>query len=209
LFDTYLDPERERREAAKNAMGQLLEGEYAARGPADAPVTMVVFSDFECPYCRKMKALIDTEPLLKSGDSVRLVFRHMPMPQHRWAQEAAEAAACAQFQSSDAFWALHDRLFDNQETITSADAAKQIEQLAAGVPNLDMKHFQECVNRQLSLGAVVRDREMGKRVSVVATPAVFLNGVQIPGVRSGAELHRYLSDALSDALKDKREQLSQ
>jgi protein-disulfide isomerase len=189
LFDSYSDPERERREAAQKAMGQLLEGEYAARGPANAPVTMVVFSDFECPYCKKMKAIIDAELLLKSGDSVRLVFRHMPMPQHGWAQLAAQAAACTEFQSSEAFWALHDRLFDNQGTIAPADASKRINDQAAGVPGLNMEHFQECLDRQMSLGAVVRDREMGKRVGVVGTPAVFLNGLQIPGVRNGAELH--------------------
>jgi protein-disulfide isomerase len=198
LYDTYTDPERERRGEAQKAMGLLLEGEYAARGPTSAPVTMVVFSDFECPYCKMLKELIDVEPLLKSDDKVKLVFRHMPMSQHRRAQQAAEAAACAQFQSSGAFWALHDRLFDNQETIKPTDATKQIEQLAAGVPNLDIERFQDCLNRQMSLGAVVRDREMGKRVGVVATPTVFLNGIQIPGVRSGAELHKYLSDALKE-----------
>ena len=186
-------------------MGLLLEGEYAARGPTNAPVTMVVFSDFECPYCKKLKELISEEPLLKSGDKVRLVFRHMPMSQHPWAQQAAEAAACAQFQSPDAFWALHDRLFENQRTITSADAPEQIKELAAGVPRLDMERFQDCLNRQMSLGTVVRDRETGKRVGVVATPTVFLNGTQIPGVRSGAELHKYLSDAL----RENREEPSQ
>jgi protein-disulfide isomerase len=198
LYDTYTDPERERREAAQKAMGELLEGEYAARGPASAPVTMVVFSDFECPYCKRLKALIDAEPLLKSGDKVRLVFRHMPMSQHRWAQQAAEAAGCAQFQSSDAFWALHDKLFDNQGAIKLADASKRISDLAGGVPSLDLGHFQDCLKRQSSLGAVVRDREMGKRVGVVATPTIFLNGLELPGVRDGAELHRYLSDALRE-----------
>jgi len=195
LFDSYSDPERERREAAKKAMGELLEGEYAARGPASAPVTMVVFSDFECPYCKKMKALIDAEPLLKSGENVRLVFRHMPMPQHRWAQQAAEAAACAEFQGPGAFWALHDRLFDNQEAITAVDASRRINDLAAEVPGLAMESFRDCLKRQMSLGAVVRDREMGRRVGVVATPTVFLNGKQIPGIRNGVELHKYLLDA--------------
>ena len=198
LFDTNVDPEHERREGAKRAMGQLLEGEYAARGPAKALLTMVIFSDFECPYCKKMKELIDAEPLLKSGDSVRLVFRHMPMSQHRWARQAAEAAVCAQFQSSDVFWALHDRLFESQETITAADASKRINDLAEGVPGLDMRRLQECLKRQMPLGAVIRDGEMGRRLGVVATPTVFLNGIPIPGVRSRAELHRYLSDALRE-----------
>jgi protein-disulfide isomerase len=196
LFDTSIDPDRERRQAAQKAMGQLLEGEYAARGPANAPVTMVVFSDFECPYCKKLKEIIDAEPLLKQDGSVRLIFRHMPMSQHPWAQQAAEAAACAQFQSSDVFWAFHDKLFDNQETITAADATKRISELAGTVPGLDAQRFQECMKRQMPFGAVIRDREMGKRLGVVATPTVFLNGEQLPGVRNAAELHRFLTDAL-------------
>jgi protein-disulfide isomerase len=206
LYDTYNDPERERREAAQKAMGELLDGEYAARGSARAPVTMVVFSDFECPYCKKLKELIDTEPLLKSGDKVRLVFRHMPISQHHWAQQAAEVAACAQFQSSDAFWALHDRIFENQEAITPADAPKRINDLATEVPGLDMERFRECQKRQMSLGAVIRDREMGRHAGVLATPTIFLNGVELPGVRNGAELHRYLSDALR---KNKEEPLGE
>ncbi|MGA2598970.1 MAG: thioredoxin domain-containing protein [Bryobacteraceae bacterium] len=196
LFNTNIDPELERSESARKAMGQLMEGEYAARGTPNAPVTMVLFSDFQCPYCKRMKELIDAEPLIRLGDSVRLVFRHMPMAQHAWAQHAAEAAACAEFQSSSVFWALHDRLFENQDTITASDASRRIDDLATGVPGVDVRGFQECLKRQMSLGTVVRDTEMGKRLGVVATPTVFLNGLQLPGVRNGAELHHYLSDAL-------------
>jgi hypothetical protein len=144
-------------------MGQLMEGEYAARGTPNAPVTMVLFSDFQCPYCKRMKELIDAEPLLKPGGSVRLVFRHMPMAQHAWAQHAAEAAACAEFQGPTVFWALHDRLFESQDTITAADAEKRINDLATGVPGVDVRGFQECLKRQMSLGTVVRDTEMGNR----------------------------------------------
>jgi protein-disulfide isomerase len=93
-------------------MSQLLDGEYAALGPATAPVTVVVFSDFECPYCKKLRALLAAEPLI-TGGKVRLVFRHMPMQSHKWAQKAAEAAVCAQLQNGDAFWHLHDSLFEN------------------------------------------------------------------------------------------------
>ena len=201
LFDTYTDPERERREAAQKAMGELLEGEYAARGPASAPVTMVVFSDFECPYCKKLKELIDAEPLLKSGDKVRLVFRHMPMSQHRWAQQAAEAAACAEFQGAEVFWAFHNLVFDNQVSIKPADASGQISALAEGVPGLDMRSFRACLKQDMSLGVVVRDREMGRRLGVVATPAVFLNGIQVPAIRNSRELHEYIYGALKESLR--------
>src|SRR5580658_4848245 len=113
LFDSSVDPERQGRTQAKETMSQLLAGEYAASGSPSAPVTLVLFSDFQCPYCKRMRDLLAAEPLVTSGDKIRLVFRHMPLSQHEWAEKAAEAAACAQFQSSDAFWHFHDGLFES------------------------------------------------------------------------------------------------
>jgi len=202
LFDTAIDPRRERREAAQKMMAELLDGEFAARGSAHAPVTMVVFSDFECPYCKRLKEMVDDEPLLKSGTEVRLVFRHMPMSQHPWAQQAAEAAACAQFQSPDVFWEFHDKLFEKQETITAINATRRVSELARTTPGLDAGRFEECMKRQMSFGAVVRDRELGNRLGVVATPTVFLNGAQIPSLHSSAQLHKYLVNKLNETKEE-------
>ena len=75
LFDSYTDPGREEREHARKVMTELLAGEHGSRGPQSAPVTLVLFSDFQCPYCRKLEDLLAAEPLLRSSDKIRLVFR--------------------------------------------------------------------------------------------------------------------------------------
>jgi protein-disulfide isomerase len=196
LLDSSLDPVSEEREEANRLMQQLLEGEFAARGPATAPITVVVFSDFQCPYCRRMRELLASEPLLLSGDKVRLVFRHMPMSQHDWAQKASEAAACAQFQSSAAFWRLHNGLFDNQQRISKDNIDKVVEDTASGIQELNMPEFRECLARQMSLGAVIRDREIGSRAGVRGTPTLFINGVEASGIHNAVELHQLLTDAL-------------
>lgn len=198
ILDSYRDPEAEELENARAAMARLPEGEFAARGPASAPVTLVVFSDFQCPYCRRMQTLLAGEPLLKPGNGVRLVFRHWPLPQHDWALRAAEAAACAQLQNEAAFWALHDGLFASQETITAANVGTRVHELAGRIPDLNATEFTACLDRQMSLGAVIRDRDMGARLRVTGTPALFVNGqLVVNGIRTAAELHAILADALA------------
>lgn len=199
ILDSSLDPEQEERDDAKKMMAELLEGEYASRGPATAPVTLVEFSDFQCPFCRRMQQMLSAEPLLKSGNDVRLVFRHMPLSQHDWAQQAAEAAACVQFQNAAAFWQFQDSIFGNQDKITRATAKEQLSTLASKIPGLNMADFKTCMERQMSLGVVVRDRELGAKAGVSATPTLFLNGEPLPGIRNGVELHRILTEALERA----------
>ena len=164
VLDTRRDPWEEEREAARKAMAELLEGEYAARGSVDAPVTVVVFSDFQCPYCKRLEGLLEAEPMLKPGGEARLVFRHMPLAQHDWAMKAAEAAACAGFQNARAFWAMHDALFAEQGEMTAANVDGKVREIAAGLPGLDVATFGMCMERQMSLGAVIRERELGTRL---------------------------------------------
>ncbi len=195
VLDTRRDPWEEEREAAEKAMGELLEGEYAARGSVDAPVTVVVFSDFQCPYCKRLEGLLAEEPMLKPGGGARLVFRHMPLARHDWAMKAAEAAACAGFQNAGAFWAMHDALFAGQERLTAANVDGRVREMAAGIAGLGVAAFEVCMERQMSLGAVIRDRELGTRLGVRGTPAVFVNGRQVEGIRDGAGLHAAIKGA--------------
>jgi len=199
LFDSYADPQREEQDHAKKVMAELLAGEHASRGPQTAPVTLVLFSDFQCPYCKKLEGLLANEPLLKSGDKIRLVFRHMPLAGHDWAQQAAEAATCAAFQNETAFWSLHDVLFAHQQTIKKDTATATFRELAAGTPGLDMKQFDTCVAQQMSLGAVIRDRDLAMRLGVRGTPALFLNGEELHDIGSGPALHRALEEAMDRA----------
>ena len=199
MLDSTIDPGREEHAEAEKRMSQLLDGEYATLGPSTSPVTVVVFSDFQCPYCKKMRALLAAEPLLTSGGKVRLVFRHMPMPAHQWAQKAAEAAACAQLQNGDAFWRLHDSLFENQEKITGDNVDQEVEDLASHIETLNIHDFGDCLRRQTSLGMVLRDRQLGTLVGVRGTPTMFINGAPLTGLPDAAELHRRLEEAMGQA----------
>jgi len=201
MLDSTVDPGREERADAEKRMSQLLDGEYAASGPATAPVTVVVFSDFECPYCKKLRGLLAAEPLIMSGGKVRLVFRHMPAQAHRWAQKAAEAAGCAQLQNADAFWRLHDALFENQDKITADNVTQKVDDLAAQIETLNIRDFRECLRRQTSLGMVLRDRQIGTLVGVKGTPTMFINGELLTGLPDAAELRRRLEGAVGHAAR--------
>jgi protein-disulfide isomerase len=199
MLDSLVEPEREERAQAKKLMGQLLEGEYAAVGPSTAPLTVVVFSDFQCPYCKKMRALLAAEPLVAPAGKVRLVFRHMPMARHEWAQKAAEAAACAQLQNGEAFWWLHDALFENQEKFTAYNVSQKVDDLATQVGTLNIRDFRDCLRRQTSLGMVLRDQQLGTLAGVIGTPTLFIDGEPIAGLPDADEFHRRLVEALGEA----------
>jgi protein-disulfide isomerase len=121
------------------------------------------------------------------------------MQSHKWAQKASEAAACAQLQNGDAFWRLHDSLFDNQDKFTPDNAAQKVDDLAAQIDSLNIRDFRDCLRRQTSLGIVLRDRQIGTLVGVKATPTMFINGDPLTGLPDAAELHRRLTHALDEA----------
>jgi protein-disulfide isomerase len=196
LFDSSADPAREEREHARKVMTELLAGEHASRGPQSAPVTLVLFSDFQCPYCKKLEGLLAAEPLLQPGGQVRLVFRHMPLAGHDWAQQDAEAAVCAAFQNETAFWRLHDALFARQQAIRKDNVTATLRALAADISEVEIKQFDTCVRQQMSLGAVIRDRDLATRLGVRGTPTLFLNGEQMHDISNGPTLHHTLEEAL-------------
>lgn len=105
MLDTSLDPVEEERRKSAALMTALSQNKASSKGPEHARVTIVEFSDFECPFCRRLADEMD-QVLPTEKDEVRLVFHHMPLSIHAWARVAAEAAACAQFQSQGAVKSL-------------------------------------------------------------------------------------------------------
>src|ERR1039457_5183526 len=136
LFDTTFDPALEQRAKDEALLKGLTQGPSATRGPANAPVTIVEFSDFQCPFCGKFARILD-EALSSEGKDVRVVFQHMPLSMHPWARMAAEAAGCAQLQSNEAFWSLHDRIFQGQTAITAGNAKEKLAEFASATKGID------------------------------------------------------------------------
>lgn len=146
-----------------------------SKGPAGAPVTMVVFSDFECPYCARSKEVID-QVVREYGDRVRIVFRDFPLPFHANAPKAAEAALCANEQGK--FWEFHDHLFAHQDKLEPA-ALKE----AARTLGLDGGAFDDCLDGGTMTATVEKNLEAGREAGVTGTPAFFINGLPLEGAQ--------------------------
>ena len=146
-----------------------------ARGPQGAPVTIVEFSDFQCPFCRRAEGTVK-QLLEHYHDQVRFVYRHFPLEMHPRARPAAEAAACADEQGR--FWDYHEKLFSNPPALEDADLQRYATELG-----LDTTAFQQCVAEHKTKDVVSADFEAGKAAGVSGTPAFFVNGLMISGAR--------------------------
>jgi protein-disulfide isomerase len=164
-----------------------------SRGPEDAPVTIVEFSDFQCPYCGREYPVV--ERLMKEYDGrVRLVFRHFPLDFHPHAQKAAEAGACAADQGGDKFWKLHDRMFTNQQKLAVDDLKGYAKE--AG---LDAVRFDKCLDAGEKKALVEADEKAGQEAGVSGTPAFFVNGLFV----NGAVPYEQFKDTIERELKRK------
>jgi protein-disulfide isomerase len=161
-------------------LASLATGDLPALGPANAPVTLVVFSDFECPYCAQFTGMVRNEILPAEGERVRLVFRHFPLPMHPWARRAAEAAACAYEQKNESFWSLHDFFFDHQQELTPENLQQKVLEHAHGMPGLDLAKFESCWAQQRTATNIEREVAFANKIGIHATLTLFLNGKETP-----------------------------
>lgn len=146
-------------------------------GGKDAQVTIVEYSDFQCPFCAKGADLLK-EIKKKYGDKVKVAFKNFPLPFHNHAEAAAVASLCANEQSVGAFWKLHDEMFANQDSLD----AEGLKKLATKV-GLKMDDFNKCMTENRHLASVRADMEEGKKLKVKSTPTFFVNGQLINGAQ--------------------------
>jgi protein-disulfide isomerase len=154
--------------------GTLIRSGHPSLGPPDAPLTIVEFSDFQCPFCRESYPVIRSL-VAEYGDRVRFVYRHFPVPSlHPDAVAAAEASMCAEEQGK--FWAYHDRLFQNQAALDGQSLARYAVQTG-----LDAERFNGCVAARRYRAFVEQDMADGRTLGVRGTPTWFLNGEKAEG----------------------------
>jgi protein-disulfide isomerase len=153
-----------------------VDGAGAPRqGPEAAPVQIVEFSDFQCPYCARASEVVK-EVRTAYGDRVSVTYRHFPLEFHPQAHRAAEAAACADEQGS--FWAFHDALFADQKAWADGNFDGVAERA-----RVNAKALRECLASGRTVARVDADTEIGHRVGTSGTPAFFVNGVLLSGAQ--------------------------
>jgi protein-disulfide isomerase len=171
----------------------VAEAGRPARGPEDAPVRIIEFSDFECPYCLSANPTI-AQVLEAYGDRIRLVYRHFPLTIHPNARPAAEAAACAAAQGQ--FWPYHDRLFADQAQLADADLKRHAAELG-----LDAGAFDACVDGRRYREDVDADMAAGREAGVAGTPAFFINGRLLSGAQPFEAFKQIIDEELASAAR--------
>jgi protein-disulfide isomerase len=176
-------------------LAQPVSGDDHVRGPADGPVTLVEYGDYQCPYCGAAYPVV--EALLRErADVVRFAYRHFPLTNvHPYAEIAAEAAEAAEAASAHGlFWPMHDWLFTHQDGLDPANLVRA----AAGL-GIDAEEVTVALSRHVYRDRVVRDFASGVRSGVNGTPTFFVNGVRHDGGYGLAELTGAVDRAAADA----------
>jgi protein-disulfide isomerase len=150
-----------------------------AKGPAKAAVTIVEFSDMQCPHCAKAAPVI--EQLLTEEPDVRFIFQNFPLPAHNWAEKAADYVDCVgRASSNDAVWKFIQKTFEDQTNITEANLDEKLKAIAtASGANGD--EIAACAAKPDTKARVEASLALGKSVDVTGTPTLFINGRNVPG----------------------------
>ncbi len=150
-------------------------------GPSKAPVTIVEFGDFECPYCAHAFMELETMIHTTYKGKIRLIFKNFPLSQHPWAMRAALAAECAKLQNPQAFWKFARDFYTQQSTIGPDNIDTYINQKASGM-GLDTGLLDTCMKSSSASQYVARDIEDGHMMGVASTPTFLVNGIKMVGL---------------------------
>jgi len=178
-FEFVLEPPR-----------QDLKATHLVRGDVNAPVTIMTFSDYQCPYCTRSESVL-AEVLSRYPEQVRLVHRHFPIDSiHPFARQASEAAMCADEQGK--FWEFHDAIFGRSGKL-QADSFR----LIGAELELDGEALGACISAQRYAEFVQQDVDAGRAAGVTGTPAFFVNGIALEGARDVDSLSRVVDSELA------------
>ena len=164
-------------DATRDDLAKKADG--PSRGPVDAPVTVVEFSDLQCPHCKEAQPTVDK--LLAEEKNARLVFQNFPLPSHDWAAKAAAYADCIGRSSNDSFWKFIQGVYDGQKEISAANADEKLTAIAdqSGAKGAETA---ACAAKPETVGRVQRSVALGASLEVNGTPTLFINGRKISNV---------------------------
>lgn len=192
LIDLTIDP-------FKAVMEKINLKDQPMRGNPEAKVTIVEYSDFQCPFCSRAYTTVENQVMKEYGDRVRLVYKNFPLSNiHPWAESAALATACARKQNPAGFWKLYDFFFQNQQALT----AENIKEKADGVikeAGLDVAAFDTCFDNKAALDLVKADEEEANALGVRSTPTFFINGRKLDGALPYENFKTAIDQALAAA----------
>jgi len=148
------------------------------KGPAKAPVMIVEFSDMQCPHCKQVAPTV--EQLLTQEPNAHFVFQNFPLPNHNWAEKAADYVDCVGRASNGAVWKFIAKTFEQQESITEANADEKLKAIATE-SGANADQIAACAAKPDTKARIQASLALGKSVGVTGTPAIFINGRMLSG----------------------------
>ena len=166
-------------------------------GNLTAPVKIIEYSDFQCPFCKKaapvMKKIMQDYP-----DKVVFVYKHIPWPKHEFSQQLARGAECARQQKVDAFWKFHDYYFSDNFSVVDDKSLNAALNAIAKKSGLAMNKFNDCYKNKKTEATVMADFNEAKSIGISSTPTFIINGQRILGALSYEDFKKVIDSKLKD-----------
>ena len=172
LLDITVDP-------FKKVLDQISFENVPVKGDENAQITIVEYSDFQCPFCRRGSEML---PKLLSDykGKVKIYFKQFPLPNHNWAKDASVASLCSYKQGNEKFWDFHDTLFYRQREISLVTSEEKFKEIAGEI-GLDIPKFEECIKSDQFDGQIDMDMAEGQKIGVNSTPTFVVDGMIVRG----------------------------
>lgn len=191
VLDTTVDP-------AKAVMAKINVAGEPFKGAKDAKVTIVEYSDFQCPFCKRGYDTIETQVLKQYDGKVKFYFMHFPLPFHPWAMPGSIAAECAKVQKPEAYWKLYDAYFTHQAEVNPQNVKEKAQEFLKD-SGIDMAKWGTCYDNKETAAKVNAQHDQGASLGVTGTPAFFINGRMLVGAQPFEQFKNVIDDELASA----------
>ena len=191
VLDTSVDP-------AKAVMAKINVAGEPFKGAKDAKVTIVEYSEFQGPFCKRGFDTIENQVLKNYEGKVKFYFKQFPLPFHPWAMPAAIASECAKAQKPEAYWKLYESYFNHQAEVNPQNVKEKAQEYLKD-SGIDMAKWGTCYDNKETQAKVQAQNDEGKSLGVTGTPAFFINGRMLVGAQPFEQFKNVIDDELASA----------